>query len=293
MFRICPAPAKLNLVLELTGRRRDGYHLLAAVSQTVGWHDLLGIELCDSGDSPRCSLWVAGPHAHEVPKDQENIVIRAVELLRRAGRGYPISRIVLDKRIPTQSGLGGGSADAAAVLRVASRDCPDPDLAAMALQCGADVPFALLGGAAQSSGVGEQLTPLPSLTQGVFLITMLGEVSTRAAYSAVAAEDFSKGERAEAVAQALRQGKLPDPKLLGSSLLPAALRVTPGLAERLGRLRAATPELHWAMTGSGGAFFSLVADRDQAQRAVARLSTLYPTLPLRATTPEPEWQATV
>jgi 4-diphosphocytidyl-2-C-methyl-D-erythritol kinase len=289
VFRLCRAPAKLNLVLELTGRRPDGYHLLSAVSQTVKWSDLVGVELGASTALGDCRLLVAGPHSNEVPHDRHNIVLRAIELLRGAGRGLPISKVVLEKRIPTKSGLGGGSADAAALLRLASEASPDPELLELALRCGADVPFALRGGAAHIGGVGEHLRPLPSLAEGVFLVAMLAEVSTAAAYQSVLPEDFSAGERAASVAEALSHARLPDPELLGSSLLPAALRVTPGLADRLERLRALTPGLQWAMTGSGGAFFSLVADPGRALGALAEISTRCPDLPVRAVVPEPEW----
>lgn len=289
MFRVRRAPAKLNLVLELTGRRPDGFHLLSAVSQTVAWSDLVGVELAESWDLGDCGLLVAGPHSDEVPRDGGNIVLRAIEVLRSAGLGLPIARVVLEKRIPTRSGLGGGSADAAALIRLATKGLPAQTLTEVALRCGADVPFALLGGAAHVGGVGEQLRPLPSLAKGVFLVSRLGEVSTADAYRAVLEEDFSRGERAALVAEALGQAQLPDPELLGSSLLPAALRVTPGLARTLERLRAATPGIVWSMTGSGGAFFTLLPDQARAARALAEISSRCPDLPVRAVVPEPGW----
>ncbi|MHB1502192.1 MAG: 4-(cytidine 5'-diphospho)-2-C-methyl-D-erythritol kinase [Candidatus Dormibacteria bacterium] len=284
------APAKLNLALEVTGRRPDGYHELAAVSQTVGWSDLVGVELGAEDLSLPCRLLVGGPHSNQVPQGAQNIVLRTLELLRAAGRARPISQVVLEKRIPTRSGLGGGSADAAALIRLAATAPIDQELLDLALECGADVPFAMRGGAAQISGIGETVRPLPALKQGVFLITVLGAVSTVSAYQAVDTEDFSDGSRAESVARALAASEWPNPELLGSALQAAALRVTPGLAGALQGLRAATPTMPWAMTGSGGAFFCLVPDPDQAERAIAAVARRCPGLPIRAAIAEPEWR---
>ncbi len=290
MLRLSRAPAKLNLVLELTGRRPDGYHELAAVSQTVGWSDLVGVELGEEDLSLPCHLVVDGPHSNQVPPGEQNILLRALGLLRAEGRARPISRVALEKRIPTRSGLGGGSADAAALIRLAAAGPLDQELFDLALKCGADVPFAMRGGAAQVSGIGEAVRPIPALNQGVFLITVLGAVSTASAYRAVHPDDFSDGSRAESVARALAASELPNPELLGSALLPAALRVTPGLAGAWQRLSASTPTMPWAMTGSGGAFFCLVPDPDQAERAIAAVARHCPGLPIRAAIPEPEWR---
>ncbi len=286
MLRLGRAPAKLNLVLELTRRRADGYHELAAVSHTIDWSDLVGVEMEDSARPDYCRLVVVGPRAGDVPHDGQNILLRALDAMREAGFNPPITRLVLDKRIPAKSGLGGGSADAAALLRMALGRTTEERVLALAKQCGADVPFAIGGGAALLTGIGEVLEPLRPISQGVFLVAHLGDVSTAAAYAAVEPRDFSDGRRAESVARALRAGLSPDPKDLGSALLPAALRVTPGLAEQLRALRGATPWLDWAMTGSGGTFFSLVMTPELLARSAAALARLCPEVPFRAVAPE-------
>lgn len=291
MLRLGRAPAKLNLTLELTGRRADGYHELAAVSQTIGWSDVVGVEVEGTDWLNPCRLTVAGPHGAQVPHGEQNILMRAVSLLRSSGRADPISRLVLEKRIPTKSGLGGGSADAAALIRLAARGPTDDVLLKIALQCGADVPFALVGGAAVVGGVGDVLAPLAPLTKGVFLVAILGEVSTAAAYGAVRPEDFSSGDRTAAVVRSMDAGELPDPALLGSALLPAALRVSSTLAERFGCLRSATPGVSWSMTGSGGAFFTLLDGPEEAAREARAVALGCPGVPLRAVLPEPGWLA--
>lgn len=285
MLAVAAAPAKVNLALELVGRRSDGFHLLAAVSQTVSWSDLVAVELArPPGHSGEVQVVVRGPFRQGVPAGPENIVARAAGALDRRGLGRAVGAVALWKRIPTQSGLGGGSADAAAVMRLAAGAAVGAELEEAALECGADVPFALHGGAALLRGVGEVLSPLPPLAATVILVAVLGRVETARAYAEVQAREITDASRAEAVAAALTRGALPAPELLGSALEPAALRVAPRLGPGLERLRAVDPSLGWAMTGSGGAFFTLVA-ADRAVAALAACRAACPGFPIRATTP--------
>lgn len=288
MLRLGRAPAKLNLVLELTGRRANGYHELAAISQTVGWSDVIGVEPRGSG-ARACQLLVCGPHSAQVPHGPENIVLKAVRLLGEMGLGQAPGRIVLEKRIPAQSGLGGGSADAAALIRLVAPDAAPAALEAVALACGADVPFAMVGGAARVGGVGELLDPLPPLAGQLFLVVVLAGVSTAAAYAAVQAQDFSDGSRTERVAQALRAGLAPAPDLYGSDLLPAALRISSALGQGLESLRRSTSDTSWAMTGSGGAFFTPIDDPDQAARTARSVARACPGAMVRTVISEPGW----
>ena len=137
------APAKLTVTLRVTGVRADGYHLLDAEMVTLELADVLTFA---AGDG----LAIGGPAAGGVPADDSNLVRRA---LRAVGR---TAAVHVDKRIPAGGGLGGGSADAAAVLRWAG--CDDLDLA---VGLGADVPFCLVGGRARVSGIGEVVEPRP------------------------------------------------------------------------------------------------------------------------------------
>ena len=285
MLAVAAAPAKLNLALELVGRRPDGFHLLAAVSQTLAWSDLVAAEL-DSAPPAAGGVRVAvmGPFRDGIPEGQDNIVARAAGALQRRGLGRGVAAVAIWKRIPTKSGLGGGSSDAAAVLRLSAGDHWSAGVAEAALDCGADVPFALRGGAALLGGVGELLTPLPPLAPTVILVAVLGAVETARAYASVRSDELTDGSRAAAVAAALGRGELPRPELLGSALQPAALRVAPELSPRLERLRAAAPHLSWAMTGSGGAFFALVRAAE-AGPVLAACRAALPGVPIRATAP--------
>ncbi len=161
------ALAKLTVSLRITGLRADGYHLLDAEMVTLDLADTVRIDPMGDG------ITAEGPHAAGVPLDDSNLVHKALALVGRR------AHVHLVKRIRAEGGLGGGSADAAAVLRWAG--CDDPELAA---RLGADVAFALLGGRARVRGVGEILEPLPFVAATYTVVTPPFGVSTVAAYRA-------------------------------------------------------------------------------------------------------------
>ncbi|HEX6348338.1 MAG TPA: 4-(cytidine 5'-diphospho)-2-C-methyl-D-erythritol kinase [Candidatus Dormibacteraeota bacterium] len=220
MILALPARAKLNLSLAVNGLRPDGYHEVDTVLQAVDLHDLLEAEPAESS-----SLEVTG----EAPAGAENLVMKALAALEQAaGRALP-TRFRLHKRIPAGAGLGGGSSDAAAALRLASRlhsVALDPALAG---QLGADVPFFLCGGAARAGGRGELLQPCRS-----------GGPWFAIAWPGIAVDTAEVYRAWDAVG-----GEGPN------QLTKAAFRVAPQLAEFAQRLG---PD--WRMTGSGSAFFT-------------------------------------
>ena len=211
------APAKLTRSLRVTGVRDDGYHLIEA--------EMVSLELADEltfadGDH----LEVVGGQGLPVPDGDDNLVRRALATVGRQ------AAVRLVKRIPAGAGLGGGSADAAAVLRWAG--CDDLDVAA---GLGADVPFCVVGGRARVSGVGEVVTPLPPVELVVTLVVPPFGVPTAKVYRA--------------------WDRLGGPSGVGANdLEPAALVVAPELRrwrDRLGDATGATPVL----AGSGSAWF--------------------------------------
>jgi 4-diphosphocytidyl-2-C-methyl-D-erythritol kinase len=165
------AHAKLTLSLRLTGVRDDGYHLIDAEMISLDLHDVLTI------DPQRSGLAATGRFADGVPLDDRNLVARA---LRLTGAD---AHVTVDKRIPHGGGLGGGSTDAAAVLRW-GRFGTGPDELARAATVGADVPFCLVGGRARVRGIGEIVEPLPFEEHLVTLVVPPLAVSTPAAYRA-------------------------------------------------------------------------------------------------------------
>jgi 4-diphosphocytidyl-2-C-methyl-D-erythritol kinase len=165
------AHAKLTWTLRMTGIRDDGYHLLDAEMVSLELHDLVTIDPTGDGVS------ATGPFADGVPTDASNLVSRALDRLGRT------AHVTIDKRIPHGGGLGGGSTDAAAVLRWAEHGTDPAALEAIS-RLGADIPFCLVGGRAQVSGIGEIVEPLPHLDRTVTLVVPPLTVSTPAAYRA-------------------------------------------------------------------------------------------------------------
>ena len=161
------AHAKLTWNLEIIGRREDGFHELRSEMTTIGLHDVLFVD--DTTDH----LEILNPFATEVATDESNLIVRALRLVgRRAG-------VRVEKSIPVGGGLGGGSADAAAILRWAGGVSND-----VAVTLGGDVPFCQLGGRALVEGVGERLSILPYEERNLTLIVPDFGVSTAACYRA-------------------------------------------------------------------------------------------------------------
>ena len=160
-----PAPAKLTLFLHVTGRRADGYHLLQSVFMLVDWCDTLHIELRSDGSLTREDL------GDPLPAD--DLVLRAARALQAFAQAGQGAHIAIDKRIPAQAGMGGGSSDAATCLLALNRlwnlRLPLARLEQIGLALGADVPFFLRGRNAWIEGVGEQITPV-ALPPGRFAV---------------------------------------------------------------------------------------------------------------------------
>ena len=152
-----PAPAKLNLMLRVTGRRADGYHLLQTVFRCIDYGDTLRFAVREDGAITRANEIAGVPEA-------DDLMLRAARLLQRAASTRLGADIALEKRLPLGGGLGGGSSDAATTLIVLNRlwglDLPRPRLQELALELGADVPVFVFGESALGEGIGEKLIPL-------------------------------------------------------------------------------------------------------------------------------------
>jgi len=280
-----PAYAKVNLALEVTGRRPDGWHDVATVIATIDWHDLVGITATPTTGTAvtaappqRVRLAVTGPFAEGVPTGEDNLAARAAtRLLALAGDPPLTLQVTLRKEVPSAAGLGGGSADAAAVLRagaqlLAAHGLPiaQQELPALAAELGSDVPALLAGGTLLATGRGELLTPLPA-AQLHLAVAVAGPSATAAAYNTLTDEERTARGSAAALAAAISSRQAVDETHLGSALEPPACRAAPGLRESLDRLRALTAgDGHrWHLTGSGGAAFALTPDAATATRLAA------------------------
>jgi 4-diphosphocytidyl-2-C-methyl-D-erythritol kinase len=274
---IIPAHAKLNLCLCVRGRRPDGYHEIDSVAVAVDWHDLVGVEVRPARETV-VRLRLAGDDT--APGGDGNLAAQAARALATVA-GPLAAELWLDKRVPSAAGLGGGSGDAAAVLRACARLVTagalgterrglltEAAVAGLAAALGSDVPLMLAGGTQRMRGRGTDLEPLPSVRMHI-AVAIAGASGTASTYAAVEHADLEDGGRADAVAAALRAGRRPPDEVLGSGLEAGARRANPVLGERLAGLRVALPQARWHLTGSGGAAFALAATAEDAAALAA------------------------
>jgi 4-diphosphocytidyl-2-C-methyl-D-erythritol kinase len=263
---ILPAYAKLNLTLDVVGRRPNGYHDIDSVMQTISLHDLVLVERTD------CRVFeVVGPAI-----EGENLVLKAArELEGHTGRALPFT-IRLFKRIPLGAGLGGGSADAAAFLQAANLlyalKLTPGELIEIATAVGQDVPFLLSGGTARATGLGSTVSPLPPVPASwrFLVVSPPIEISTRAVYDAVDGSAPSP-RRTPALIAALEtshasEGRVGADPVLGNDLEPASRRLFPALDDAINRLRDAVPG--FTMSGTGAALFALFDRPGEAAQAL-------------------------
>ena len=262
------AAAKINLVLEVLGKRADGYHEIATVLQAVELSDRLVIE-----DAEVLELRATAP---DVPTDGTNLVLRAARALGEASGMTRGARITLDKRIPVAAGLGGGSTDAAATLvglnRLWGLRWPAARLAEVAVTLGMDVPFFLRGGVAVGTGRGEKLEPVAGTALALVLVNPGVGASTAAIYGGVTPAMYSDGGGVHRMLAALRSRR---PARVAASLANALERVAAPQHPQVRRMEAAllaAGALGAAMSGSGPTVFGVARSWEQARQIRARVA---------------------
>jgi len=250
------AHAKVNLALVVGRVRPDGYHELRGLFQSLDLADRIAVDLADVDE-----LVVDGG-APSIPG--ENLAWRALEAVRDLTGMRRAMRMVLAKRIPTQAGLGGGSADAAAVLGALGADVDPGRLAGAAAELGSDVPFGLVGGTAVVRGRGEIVEPLP-FAAGYALAVVVPpvELSTPEVYRRW---DDLDGPRGPAIPAAALPPSLRDLLPLRNDLYPAAASLAPDLDDWRAELEARW-DVPVAMTGSGSGLFGFFPTRSEAAAA--------------------------
>jgi 4-diphosphocytidyl-2-C-methyl-D-erythritol kinase len=265
------APAKVNLTLRVTGRREDGYHLLDSLVVFAGVGDRLTVRA-----APDLSLQIAGPFGEGLATGEDNLVLRAARRLAEGAGITATGAITLEKTLPVASGIGGGSSDAAATLRLLSRfwniALPEATLAALALDLGADVPVCLAAQPARMSGIGEVLQPFPPLPEcGLLLVNPGVPVSTAEIFRARAGMGFSAADAVPAPGWTTLDEFASNLAASGNDLEAPAIALAPVIGEVLARMRA-RPDCRLArMSGSGATCFGLFADPRAAAAEVAVL----------------------
>jgi 4-diphosphocytidyl-2-C-methyl-D-erythritol kinase len=263
------ACAKINLHLAVHGRRTDGYHALTTVFQSIALHDTLTVEPHDGPFTLACD------HP-DLPTDASNLVSRAAALLAaEIGCGEPRGvRVILQKRVPTQAGLGGGSADAVATLRLLAAVWGVPVDAAALVRLGArlgsDVPFFAVGGTALGTGRGDEIAPLPDLpVHALAILRPPFGVATAAAYGWLA--ERSPGSRPAAPVPAAVWPRVPADwaDCLGrcrNDFEPVVAARHPEILEAVRALDQAGA-VHACLSGSGSAVVGLFRTAGEAERA--------------------------
>lgn len=262
------AAAKVNLVLEVLSKRPDGYHEIVTLMQTVDLADRLTLE---DADTLELRASAAG-----LPTDGTNLALRAAQALRKAAGIEQGVRIALDKRIPVAAGLGGGAADAAAVLiglnRLWGLGWSVARLADVAVGLGMDVPFFLQGGGALATGRGERLEPVAGRGLALVLVNPRFGSSTAEVYGRVTPAMYTDGKRALALVDALRSGRA---ARVAASLYNGLRAAVAPIHPEVGRMEAAllaAGALGAAMSGSGPTVFGVARSFEQARQIRTRLA---------------------
>jgi 4-diphosphocytidyl-2-C-methyl-D-erythritol kinase len=267
------SPAKINLFLSVTGRRPDGYHELASLMACIDLYDR--IVLTYTGHDIRLACNAPG-----VPADESNLVYRAAALFRKAYRERRGHRpfaglaIQLHKTIPVGAGLGGGSSNAATILKALNNQVPMPlrpaHLATLGRQLGADVPFFLHGEPALATGIGEQLAPWTGLPAYSLVVVYPGySLATGEIYRSLNLRLTNCEKKLKGIV--LNQGIFDAAVHLCNDLESVAMRRCPDIAlikKELNRLGA----LGALMSGSGSSVFGLFTSADEARNARLRLT---------------------
>jgi 4-diphosphocytidyl-2-C-methyl-D-erythritol kinase len=258
------APAKINLVLEVLGKRPDGYHEIRSLVQTISLCDVISFEQADV-----VSLECTEPSLLTF----ENLVVQAAELLKKTSGYEKGVKIKLEKRIPWDAGLGGGSSDGAITLLALNKlwglKLTTSDLVKLAAGLGSDVPFFIHGGAALIEGRGEKVTPLEASVPGWFVLLMppLPKIpgKTQRLYSRLYARHFTDGQFVDKAVKLWSRDKQIPPSLLFNTFDKVAFDAFLGLEDYWRRFEeAGGADIH--LVGSGPALFAPINTEAEAEK---------------------------
>lgn len=275
--------AKVNLSLRVVGRRADGYHDLESVVAFADCADRLTL---DPGGELR--LATTGPLAAACGKTSDNLVFKAAKLLADAVPDLKLGAFALDKVLPVAAGIGGGSADAAAALRLLARlnnlSLDDPRLREVALATGADVPVCLLSRACDMTGVGEQLLPLALPSMPCVMVNPRVPVATKDVFRELG---LRNGELLVGASDVLEAAAWPDEggsisdwvevlDTAANDLEAPAMRIEPVIGKVLGALRVSAGVKLARMSGSGATCFAIYGTSEEAHAAAEKIRRDHP-----------------
>ncbi|HBT19015.1 MAG TPA: 4-(cytidine 5'-diphospho)-2-C-methyl-D-erythritol kinase [Clostridiaceae bacterium] len=266
---IIRAHGKINLSLDIVGKREDGYHLLKMVMQSIDLHDEIELYEKAEGVSLSCDK-------EYVPTDQRNIAYKAAKLLLGEAKEKRGVHIHIKKNIPVAAGLAGGSADAAAVLKGLNAfyglGYSEEALMNLGLSLGADVPFCLKGGTCLCEGIGEVVTPLPSFKDRVVvLVKPPFGVSTKDAYGAFSLEKIKRHVETEKLMSAMKQEDLQGVHYYVRNLLENVVLQKHPVVKRVKQQVAKSGAEVTLMSGSGPTVYGIYQEEEVARKAVDAL----------------------
>ena len=275
--------AKVNLTLRVVGRRVDGYHDLESVVAFADCADRITLT-----PGPKLTLATTGPLAQACGETSDNLVFKAAELLGERVPDLKLGDFVLDKVLPVAAGIGGGSADAAAALRLLAQAnglaIDDPRLIEVARQTGADVPVCLASRACVMTGVGETLLPLALPKLPCVMVNPRVPVATRDVFAALG---LRNGQLLVGAADVMRAPAWPEAgssledwvealSSVSNDLEEPAMRIQPVIGEVLAALNATNGAWLARMSGSGATCFAIYENTAEAQRAAQKIRTDHP-----------------
>lgn len=267
------AYGKINISLDVIGKREDGYHLLRMIMQNIDIYDELNFEKCSEGIHIKSNK-------HFLPVDSNNLVYKAAELFKNT---YGISdgvNIDIVKNIPVAAGMAGGSADAAATLKAMrelyKNDISDDELMELGLKIGADVPYCILGGTALCEGIGEIITPLKSFNNHILVVVKPNfGVSTKEVYKALDINKIFKHPNTESLILAMENNDIEFVSNNMKNLLEnVTIRKYPVL-KQIKEEMIKSGALGSMMSGSGPTIFGFFDDMLKAQRCFEKLRIKY------------------
>lgn len=266
------AYAKINLSIEIIGKRKDGYHDLSMIMQSIEIYDKITIE---RNQTKKINLETNKPFG----RVEENLAYKAAKLFFEVMELDQGCNIYLEKNIPSEAGLAGGSTDAAAILlglnHLIGNPLTDQQLLVMASKLGADVPFCLFGGTMKAEGIGNILTPLPFVAMNLLIVKPEQNISTRDLFETLEQADYSSGESTQKLAQAIQNGCSNLAPLMINKIYPKSLVFAPDMENIIHSLEKDFECQRAMMSGSGSTIFAIFEEERMLDLAYNNFKNKY------------------
>lgn len=258
--------AKINLSIDVLGKRTDGYHLVEMIMQTIDLFDIIKIFSLEEDKI------VIESNSNDIPLDSSNIVYKAVDLIKEKFNIKKGAKIYIEKNIPIAAGMAGGSSNAAAILvglnKIWELNLNQNELKDLGLQLGADVPFCIEGGASLAENIGEQLTKIDGLPQDTFILVCKPElfVSTKDIYEAIDSKIIDKRPDNKLLIKLLEENNVRQLSREMYNVLEEVTKEKYPVIEEIEKIMMDNNALGSMMSGSGPTVFGIYDTREEAEK---------------------------